>query len=620
MARVVGDHDVRLLHPPPDLPPAAGGQRPSRAAEEAGRHGGVRRRVVARKPAGEDADFAAAIQQDSTRGLDELLDPARVREDEAGDEEDSRGLRIGSIVNDMPEQIDALGRASRGFDDGDQPVDVARYLGALRRGAWLIALIIVPLTLTVLVVSLALAKTYRATAKIVMADTAGVFEPGDVETVKRRLATVQTLLVTRDVLDRAARRLPGESADTLEDKVQSSVDRNSNIVNVAGSDGDAKGAASIANAVANAFLTMQRSDEQRRLARARGDLLEALNRARGAPDAAAEVRAIRTRLSELTVSGASAGQELQLAQAARPPASASSPRPLQNTIFALFAATFLAILAALARDQLAPRVGGTRELSRLTGLPALAAVPPPRRSPGGAPNMLADEAYDQAYDELRAALEFRLPAGSPHVLLVTSALPGEGKSTVTAGLGRALAQAGHRTLLVSANLRRPTLDGLFGFRDVPGLANLLNAFHQNGEVGAGALIERAVRAVPEALGPEDLHVLPSGSASTSPVRLLSTGALVTFFDQLGRSDYGYVLVDGPPLLDLIDGQLLAQWVDGMLVVSSLDRLTPQAAVELHELLEQVEAKALGLVVVGSRGPRPYSPRPASRRASVSADR
>jgi capsular exopolysaccharide synthesis family protein len=230
--------------------------------------------------------------------------------------------------------------------------------------------------------------------------------------------------------------------------------------------------------------------------------------------------------------------------------------------------------------------------------------------------MPAAEVDDEAYDGLRAALEFRLPAGSQHVLLVTSALPGEGKSTVTAGLGRALAQAGHRTLLVSANLRRPTLDGLFGFSNAPGLANVLSAFHQNGQIGAGALIERAVRAVPEALGPAELHVLPSGSASANPVRLLSTGALVTFFDQLGRSDYDYVLVDGPPLLDLIDGQLLAQWVDGMLVVSSLDRLTPQAAVELHELLEQVEAKALGLVVVGSRGPRPHTARP----ASVAADR
>ena len=516
----------------------------------------------------------------------------------------------------MPEYVDSLGRGSRGSDDGDQPVDVRRYLGALRRGAWLIALIVVPLTLTVLVVSLTLPKTYRATAKIVKSDTGGVLGSGDVETVKRRLATLQTLLVTPVVLNRAARRLPGESADTLEGKVQASVDRNSNILNIVASDDDAKGAASIANAVANAFLAIQQDEERRQLAATRSQLRNALRQARARPGSAAEVRLIQQRLNELTVSEASAGRELQLAQAARPPVAASSPRPLQNTIFAFFAAAFLAILAALARDQLAPRVGGTRELSKLTGLPSLGAVPPPHRSQGGVPEPPAGEAEDEAYDGLRAALEFRLPAGSQHVLLVTSALPGEGKSTVTAGLGRALALAGHRTLLVSANLRRPTLDELFGLGNVPGFANVLNAFHQNGHAGAGTLIERAVRSVPEAFGPVELHVLPSGTASASPVRLLSTGALVTFFDQLGRSDYDYVLVDGPPLLDLIDGQLLAQWVDGMLVVSRLDRLTPQAAVELHELLEQVDAKALGMVVVGSRGPRAY----ASRATSIATGR
>ena len=106
------------------------------------------------------------------------------------------------------------------------------------------------------------------------------------------------------------------------------------------------------------------------------------------------------------MSAASAGQELQLAQPARPPATASSPRPVQNTIFAFFAAMFIAILAALARDQLAPRVGGTRELSRLTGLPSLGAVPAPRRSQGDAPKLPAGEADDEAYDELRAALEY----------------------------------------------------------------------------------------------------------------------------------------------------------------------------------------------------------------------
>lgn len=79
MACVVGNYDVRLLHLPPDRPPAADGERPARTAEEPGRHGVIRSRVAAREPAGEDADVTAAIQQDSTGCLDELLDTARVR-------------------------------------------------------------------------------------------------------------------------------------------------------------------------------------------------------------------------------------------------------------------------------------------------------------------------------------------------------------------------------------------------------------------------------------------------------------------------------------------------------------------------------------------------------------
>ena len=142
---------------------------------------------------------------------------------------------------------------------------------------WLIALIVVPLTLTVLVVSLALPKSYRATAKIVKADAGGVFGSGDVESVKRRLATLQTLLATPEVLDRAARRLPGESAETLEGKVESSVDANSNIINVVGSDGDARGAAAIANAVANAFRL---DSEKRRAATGRTGACRAARGAR----------------------------------------------------------------------------------------------------------------------------------------------------------------------------------------------------------------------------------------------------------------------------------------------------------------------------------------------------
>src|SRR3954447_19778163 len=101
-----------------------------------------------------------------------------------------------------------------GREADDEPVDVPRYLAALKRGWPLIVLLTVLMTVTVLLLSLALAKSYRATATLVLDDRAGAFESSDVETITRRLATVQALLTTTPVLAQAAKSLPDESAQT----------------------------------------------------------------------------------------------------------------------------------------------------------------------------------------------------------------------------------------------------------------------------------------------------------------------------------------------------------------------------------------------------------------------
>src|SRR5688572_28633726 len=145
----------------------------------------------------------------------------------------------------------------------DEPVDVPRYLAALKRAWPLIVLIIVLMTVTVFVLSRVLSESYRASARIVLDDRAGAFEAADVETVRRRLTTVQALLTTRRVLARAAERLPDESAETLEGKVEASVDEDANLVDVVATDGDPAGAAAIANAVARSFLAMEETAERR---------------------------------------------------------------------------------------------------------------------------------------------------------------------------------------------------------------------------------------------------------------------------------------------------------------------------------------------------------------------
>src|SRR5215210_3955323 len=121
----------------------------------------------------------------------------------------------------------------------ERALDAPRYVAAVRRGFWLMVLIVVPLTATVLVLSLLLPKTYTATASLVLDERQGVLDTGSGETSVRRLATTQRLLTSRDVLERAAESLPGETADTLEDKVKVTTDDAADIIHVQGSDNEA---------------------------------------------------------------------------------------------------------------------------------------------------------------------------------------------------------------------------------------------------------------------------------------------------------------------------------------------------------------------------------------------
>ena len=129
---------------------------------------------------------------------------------------------VSSSIVDRSRLTGIVAGDPRRFPD-EESIDVPRYLSALRRGAWLVALIVVPLTASVLVLSLVLPKTYSATSSLVLEDQSGSVG-SDAETSTQRLATIQRLLTSREVLEAAADKLAGETADTLEDKVTASVD------------------------------------------------------------------------------------------------------------------------------------------------------------------------------------------------------------------------------------------------------------------------------------------------------------------------------------------------------------------------------------------------------------
>jgi Mrp family chromosome partitioning ATPase/capsular polysaccharide biosynthesis protein len=494
---------------------------------------------------------------------------------------------------------------TRGTSTAEERIDTRRYFDALRRSRGLIAGIVLALTATVVLVSIALPNNYRATTLLVFEEATSPFQTTDEGSVERRLATTQALLKTKGVLDTAASRLPPDARSDLGGAIESSVDANANIIRINATAGDPVHASQIANAVARAFLEERERVEADRIKRAREQLEAQIPLLENAPAAAEQIGAIRQRISELSVSEGAAGSDLQVAERAEPPSAPASPRPVRNGILAFFGALFLAVLIALGRDQLTPRVSSPRELGRLLDLPVLIDIPYVSGRRGRRRRLLSGVELE-AYQTLRSSLELALPSGRrPHVILMTGALHAEGKTTATARLGWALAQAGEKVLLVSADLRVPRLHEMFGLELAPGLADVLAELDWDGDAPNAELLARATRTViPHFDGRGrrgELHVIPSGTKPKDPGRLIAGPAMRAFLDTVRRADYDYVLVDAPPLLGIADSQALAREVDEILLVNRLDRLTLERVNELRDVLDRLALEPLGIIVIGGRG-------------------
>ena len=482
----------------------------------------------------------------------------------------------------------------------DQPIEVRRSLDALRRARGVIALVVIATTAAAVAVSLYLPKTYRAATTIVFLTTTSPLQSTDTGTIERTLQTFQRLLDTREVLDAAAEKVPGENAHTISSKISASVDPDASIITISALASRPHLAARVANAVAEAFLAKQSQRERRTLEAAQAALAEQLRSAQARGASEQELDTIRQQQANLTIELAGAGADLEIAQSAVAPGAPYSPRPVRNGVLAFFAALFLGVIAALARDRLVPRVGNPREVSRMLALPLLVGVPLVRRRFGRRPKLLRAVA-NEAYQTLQASVRFHLPTTKQQVILVTSSVEGEGKTSVAAGLARALARVGEKTLLISADLRFPTLHELFKTPLAPGLSDILVAASTNGALPGtmAAAIDESVQTVFGGVG-DNLHVIPSGTRVPDPAKLLFSDGLKTFFGTLGTRDYKYVIVDGPPLLGIADSHALAQRVDSTIVVSRLDRATLEDLTELRDTLERLEVHALGVVVVGAR--------------------
>lgn len=478
----------------------------------------------------------------------------------------------------------------------EQPIEIRRHLLAVRRSWLWIVFFVAVVTGAAVAASLVLPKKYRSTATIVQSDTLSTIGSSDVETIKRRLETINRLLDTNVVLGKAASTIAGETADSVDSAISSSVDPAANIIEVTAEHTEPGHAADLANAVARALIVTQAAAESRGIASARAKLQTELTRLRSAGAPPEEIQGVRDRISELTIAEATIGADLRLAQQAEPSTQPFTPRPVRNGVAALFAAVFLAIVFVIARDLMKPRVADTRELSRLLRLPVLATMPiAGRRYRRRA--AVVQAVTEEAFQTLQASVRYSLGEGEGRrVVLVTSAVEGEGKTTTAIGLAEALARIGQNTLLICADFRLPTLHERFDLPRAPGLSDVLRLAHVGGDANEVALqLQGVTHSYREVLSGR-LGVVTSGSRADDPAALLFGGPLDMLLEVIDGLDYDFVIFDGPPLLGVADGHALAQRADALLIAARLDRLAVDHVVEARSILDRLGANAIGLAV------------------------
>lgn len=188
----------------------------------------------------------------------------------------------------------------------------------------------------------------------------------------------------------------------------------------------------------------------------------------------------------------------------------------------------------------------------------------------------------EAFRMLQANLKFS-SSDKLKVILVTSSVPGEGKSTVSANLGAAIAQLGNRVLIVDADMRRPRQHHIWEKANTEGLSDAIV-----GQVDYQSAIKEVL---------PKLHILMAGATPPNPVALLDSIQMTSLIDNFAKS-FDFVIIDAPPVLVAADALMLGKMTDGLLMVARPGVVSSNTATTARDLLQSSGQKVLGLVVNG----------------------
>jgi len=314
---------------------------------------------------------------------------------------------------------------------------------------------------------------------------------------------------------------------------------------------------------------------------------------------------VQSRLKEAEITAAVQDSTAQvLDEAAGAPANISQSKAIIFFI-AVLTGLIVGVSIAFLREWLDTTIRTEQDLASIVGVAVVGIIPnlqqqartgayrlgPPSAVTAGAgkapvPGRDPHTPAAEAYRSLRTNLNYLTPPKPPRVIVVTSALPGDGKTTTAVNLAVTLAHQGQRVILIDAETRRGTVHDVFGIPPAPGFLDLMY-----GQATPGECIRRVAME-----GGGTIDVLPLGSAPTSnPADLLVAQRLQPLFDRL-RQQYDYVLLDTPPLNLFTDGALIGAQADALLLVARADKTDREELRFAVAQLRNVQVNLAGAVL------------------------
>lgn len=453
-------------------------------------------------------------------------------------------------------------------------MELRNFVRVLRRG-WLVIFALVVLGAAAGVgLTLMTTKTYQSTAKIFVASNSSAndttsLQGGNAFTQDRTAAYIifaRSPAVVGATIQRLGLKL---SQNQVAQKINASVEDNKVVIDIQVTDGDPQTAANIANVVSNQFLYAVRNFEQ---------LQPTTNGVPVTPPSDTPGTALSTKSPDFSVSVV----KLSVVYPANPGREPISPKPTLNIVLGVLIGLLLGLGIVILRDVLDNTMKGPADFEAL-GVPVLGTVPFDRRVSRSPLAFRSDphSARSEAYRALRTNMQFVDVDNPPHVIVVTSAMPNEGKTTTAINLASALAEAGYRVCLVDADLRRPSVANTLGLVGDVGFTSVLIS-----DTPVEDVLQNAGR---------NLAVLTSGPVPPNPSELLiSEHARAVLADIAAKVDY--CVIDTPPLLPVTDGAELATIADATLIVARAGKTTNDQSRRAIEALAKVGEKPVGIIL------------------------